>query len=61
MTEDDIDWIDASSDFGLTQLCREMEALAAPVAALAGAGSRRRARPAASRPAPRPLGRLELA
>lgn len=28
---DDIDWNDASSDFGLVQLCREMTALARPL------------------------------
>lgn len=31
---DDIDWTEASSDFGLVSLCRELEALAAPVQAL---------------------------
>lgn len=32
--QDDIDWTNASADFGLIQLCREMEALARPVEAL---------------------------
>ncbi|WP_395648212.1 hypothetical protein [Terricaulis sp.] len=32
--QDDIDWTNASSDFGLIQLCREMAALARPVEAL---------------------------
>lgn len=61
MIEDDIDWTDASSDFGLAQLCLEMEALAAPAAALVGAAARRRVAPAVKRRAPRPLNRLELA
>ncbi len=29
--QDDIDWLNASSDSGLVQLCREMAALAYPV------------------------------
>jgi hypothetical protein len=33
--QDDIDWINASSDFGLAQLCREMSDLARPFEALA--------------------------
>jgi hypothetical protein len=28
---DDIDWLNASSDFGLARLCQEMAALARPV------------------------------
>lgn len=32
--QDDIDWLNASSDFGLVQLCREMAALARPVEAI---------------------------
>ena len=32
--QDDIDWTNASADFGLIQLCREMDALARPVEAL---------------------------
>jgi hypothetical protein len=29
--QDDIDWMNASSDFGLAQLCREMSDLARPL------------------------------
>ncbi|HEX8901688.1 hypothetical protein [Vitreimonas sp.] len=32
--QDDIDWMSASSDLGLVQLCREMAALARPVEAI---------------------------
>ena len=32
---DDIDWMNASTDYGLISLCREMEALAAPLRAMA--------------------------
>lgn len=39
--QDDIDWMNASSDFGLIELCREMETLARPVEALASLVSRR--------------------
>ncbi len=39
---DDIDWANASSDFGLVQLCREMATLASPVTALAHLAPRRR-------------------
>lgn len=29
--QDDIDWMNASSDLGLAQLCREMASLAQPI------------------------------
>lgn len=35
MNEDDIDWINASSDFGLVELCREIAALAQPLDSMA--------------------------
>jgi hypothetical protein len=38
---DDIDWLNASSDFGLVQLCREMEAIAHPVERLVSLTSSR--------------------
>lgn len=43
--QDDIDWMSASSDLGLVQLCREMAALAAPVEALSKRPSQRVRRP----------------
>lgn len=40
---DDIDWLNASSDFGLIRLCQEMDALARPVErAIALTGKRTR-------------------
>jgi hypothetical protein len=55
--QDDIDWLNASSDFGLVELCREMAAIARPVElvlsmAPSRAGSRRRVVRAAKRPLP---------
>lgn len=32
--QDDIDWMNASSDLGLAQLCREMALLAQPIEAV---------------------------
>jgi hypothetical protein len=34
MSNDDINWLEASCDFGLVTLCRDMERLAAPVQSL---------------------------
>jgi hypothetical protein len=31
MHDEDIDWVNAASDFGLVALCREMEALTRPL------------------------------
>lgn len=39
--QDDIDWMNASSDFGLVQLCREMAAIAHPVEKLVSLTSAR--------------------
>lgn len=35
MRDDDINWLDASSDFGLISLCNELAALARPLDAIA--------------------------
>ncbi|HVY85809.1 MAG TPA: hypothetical protein VG943_11790 [Caulobacterales bacterium] len=35
MREDDIDWLNASSDYGLISLCDELAALSQPVDAIA--------------------------
>lgn len=63
---DDIDWTYASWDWGVVKLCREMEMLANPIAALGvgvrrrGRSSQRTARPADEQLAPIP-GVLEAA
>jgi hypothetical protein len=54
---DDIDWSDASADFGLILLCREMAALARPAERIAGFA--RRPRRKAQRRAQRPANALE--
>ena len=42
--QDDIDWLNASSDFGLVRLCREMAGIAKPVEAIISLAPRYRAR-----------------
>jgi len=42
--QDGIDWFNASSDFGLITLCREMDSLARPIERVIGVPKRPRRR-----------------